>query len=83
MITITPQMRILLAVEPVDFRNHSERLIIPSRDPKALKPSDFWGNRPFWLEIIRGFEGKPAVGHQADSDLALPATGGFWLTPVL
>ena len=30
MITITPQMRILLAVEPVDFRNHSERPIIPS-----------------------------------------------------
>jgi hypothetical protein len=37
MIQITPQMKILLAVEPVDFRNHSERLIIPSRDPKALK----------------------------------------------
>jgi hypothetical protein len=31
MIQITPQMRIFLAVEPVDFRNHSERLIIPSR----------------------------------------------------
>jgi hypothetical protein len=30
MIQITPQMKILLAVEPVDFRNHSERLIIPS-----------------------------------------------------
>jgi hypothetical protein len=30
MIQITPQMRIWLAVEPVDFRNYSERLIIPS-----------------------------------------------------
>ena len=30
MIQILPQMRILLAVEPVDFRNHSERLVIPS-----------------------------------------------------
>ena len=38
---ITPQMRILLAVEPVDFRNHSECLIIPSRAPKVLKPSNF------------------------------------------
>ena len=83
MIQITPQMRILLAVEPVDFRNHSERLIIPSRDPKVLKPSDFWRNRPIWLEIIRGFEGRPAVGHPAGSDLAFPGTAGFWLTPVL
>ena len=30
MIQITPQMRILLAIEPVDFRNHSACLIIPS-----------------------------------------------------
>ncbi len=30
MIQITPQMRIWLAVEPVDFRNYSERVIIPS-----------------------------------------------------
>jgi hypothetical protein len=38
MIQITPQMRIWLAVEPVDFRNHSVRLIIPSsagKDPKT------------------------------------------------
>ena len=37
MIQITTQMRILLAVEPVDFPNHSERLIIPSRVPKSPK----------------------------------------------
>jgi hypothetical protein len=30
MIQITPHMKILVAVEPVDFRNHSEHLIIPS-----------------------------------------------------
>ena len=37
MIQITPQMRILLAVEPVDFRNHSACLIIPSRAFKSPK----------------------------------------------
>mgnify|MGYP001305422588 CR=1 FL=1 len=42
MIQITPQMRILLAVEPVDFRNHSEHLIIPSCGPKGLKSKEFW-----------------------------------------
>ena len=30
MLAIVPQMRLLLAIEPVDFRNHSGRLIIPS-----------------------------------------------------
>ena len=30
MLAIVPQMRLLLAIEPVDFRNHSEHLIIPS-----------------------------------------------------
>jgi len=34
MIQVTPQMRILLAVEPVDFRNHSARLIMPSMSRK-------------------------------------------------
>ena len=37
MIAITAQMRLLVAVEPVDFRNHSEHLIIPSCGPKVLK----------------------------------------------
>jgi hypothetical protein len=41
MIQITPQMRIWLAVEPVDFRNHSERVIIPSCGPKNLKSQEF------------------------------------------
>lgn len=41
MIQITPQMRILVAVQPVDFRNHSERLIIPSRGPKTLRMPEF------------------------------------------
>jgi hypothetical protein len=40
-IQITPQMRIWLAVEPVDFRNHSERVIIPSCGPKSLKSQEF------------------------------------------
>ncbi len=31
MIQITPQMRLLLAIDPVDFRNHSEHLIIPGK----------------------------------------------------
>jgi hypothetical protein len=37
MIQITPQMRIWLAVEPVDFRNHSERVIIPSASQRPMK----------------------------------------------
>ena len=45
MIQITPQMRIWLAVEPVDFRNHSARLIIPSSvgevDRFRLNPEPF------------------------------------------
>ena len=45
MIQITPQMRILLAIEPVDFRNHSERPIIPS----TLRGSLDWRSvLPFW-----------------------------------
>ena len=37
MIQITPQMRIWLAVEPVDFSNHSERVIIPSASQRPMK----------------------------------------------
>jgi hypothetical protein len=37
MIQITPQMRIWLAVEPVDFRNHSEHLIIPSASRGSME----------------------------------------------
>ena len=40
MIQITPQMRIWLAVEPVDLRNYSERMIIPSCGPKELKSQE-------------------------------------------
>jgi hypothetical protein len=35
MIAVMPQMRLLVAVEPVDFRNHSACLIIPSSVRKA------------------------------------------------
>ena len=31
MIQVTPQMRILVAIEPADFRNHPEYRIIPSK----------------------------------------------------
>ena len=44
MIQLTPQMRLLLAVEPVDFRNHSVFLIIPSsvrKDPINRSLSGF------------------------------------------
>jgi hypothetical protein len=41
MIQITPHMRILLAVEPVDFRNHSARLIIPSSTGKDSEIAAF------------------------------------------
>jgi len=37
MIQITPQMRIWLAVEPVDFRNYSERVIIPSAPRESME----------------------------------------------
>ena len=33
MIQITPQMRILLAVEPVDFRNYVESIVMSSHHP--------------------------------------------------
>jgi hypothetical protein len=41
MIQITPQMRILVAVQPVDFRNYSAPLIIPSSDGKNPKTKAF------------------------------------------
>ena len=59
MIQITPQMRILLAVEPVDFRNHSACLIIPSWTGKDSGNSAFptvWFSR---LGIIRDPGGRP------------------------
>ena len=43
MIQISPQMRILLVVEPVGFRNHSERLIIPSGAPATDQRLAFCG----------------------------------------
>ena len=45
MIQITPQMRILLAIEAVDFRNHSECRIIPS-------PSAGWTDYSSDLQIL-------------------------------
>ena len=33
MIQVTPQMRILLAVEPVDFRNYVESIVMSSLQP--------------------------------------------------
>ena len=53
MIQITPQMRIWLAAEPVDFRNNSERLIIPSRGPKVLKR----GHHRLEFELCASFGG--------------------------
>ena len=41
MIQITPQMRMLLAIEPVDFRNHSAPLIIPSSAEKSPQAKAF------------------------------------------
>ncbi len=41
MIRITPHMRILVAVEPVDFRNHSAPLIIPSSGGKTPRTKAF------------------------------------------
>jgi hypothetical protein len=43
MIQITPQMRILLAIAPVDFRRYSERLIIPSSARKDSNTGVFPG----------------------------------------
>ncbi len=35
MIQLTPQMRILLAVEPTDFRRYAERAVMRSWGPRA------------------------------------------------
>ena len=37
MIQVTPQMRILVAVEPVDFRNYAERTVMQSADCVVLR----------------------------------------------
>lgn len=72
MIQITPQMRILVAVETVDFRNNSACLIIPSssgKDSGIAALRTVWFS---WLGIIRDPGGSSGAGPSGESVALFP-----------
>jgi len=66
MIQVTPQMRILVAVEPVDFRNGIDGLARICKE--VLKADPFAG----WLFVFRSRRGKSIKSLAYDGQ-------GFWL----
>ena len=69
MIQITPQMRILVAIEAVDGRKGIDSLArlcqekLPSR--RQSQPRDDWGSEENWSDRELPYSGKPAFFRRA------------------